>query len=47
MQKPAKQTIGCSIGLNTNADLGEKQELFEGTPGCHARTSARVRKQIE
>ena len=43
VQNPAKKNPPQrNIGLDTKADFGEKQKLFEGTPGGYAWISARV-----
>lgn len=36
-----------NVGLDTKAEFGEKQKLFEGTPGGYAWISARVSYPIK
>ena len=44
MQNPTKKNPGRNVGLDTKADFGEKQKLFDGIPGGYAWISARVRQ---
>lgn len=44
LQNPAKPNPGNpNIGLDNKADFGEKQKLFEGTPGGYAWIAAKVK----